>query len=67
MDIILLNILNAQITRSCNDIELNRAYLLRKLTRAYARALVCDYKPESLTQLKKYTFATSIQLTTMGL
>lgn len=68
MDIILLNILGAQITM---DMELNRAYLLGKLTRASARAsaraLGCDYQPESLAQLKQYTFATSVQVTTMGL
>lgn len=55
MDIILLNILlfNAHITMGCNDMELNTAYLLGKLTRASARTLVCDYKPESLVQLKQ--------------
>lgn len=48
LDIILLNILSAQITMVYNDMELNRAYLLGKLTRpsdrAPARALVCNYK-----------------------
>lgn len=71
MGIILLNILSAQITMGCKDMELSTAYLLRKLTRvsarASARALVWDYKPESLAQLKQCTFATSVQATTTGL
>lgn len=55
MDIILLNILlfNDQITMGCKDRELNMVYLLGKLTRAFAGALMCDYKLKSLLQLKQ--------------
>lgn len=55
MDIILLNVLlfNAQVTMGCSHIELNMAYLLGKLTRASAEALVCDYEPESLVEFKE--------------
>lgn len=54
MDIILLNVLlfSAQVTMGCSHTELNMAYFLGKPTRASAGALLCDYKPESLVELK---------------